>query len=93
VESRCLGVTAWEAWPFVVGVAQSVRAPGCGPGGRGFKSRRSPLRNVLFDSGLELELPSRPAPGVEDVGRADLGVDSGRDGESPRPLIFTGFWV
>ena len=27
----------------MVGVAQSVRAPGCGPGGRGFKSRRSPL--------------------------------------------------
>ncbi len=27
----------------VVGVAQSVRAPGCGPGGRGFNSRRSPL--------------------------------------------------
>ena len=26
----------------VVGVAQSVRAPGCGPGGRGFESRRSP---------------------------------------------------
>ena len=26
----------------MVGVAQLVRAPGCGPGGRGFKSRRSP---------------------------------------------------
>src|SRR5262245_61092350 len=25
-------------------VAQSVRAPGCGPGGRGFDSRRSPFR-------------------------------------------------
>ena len=27
----------------MVGVAQVVRAPGCGPGGRGFKSPRSPL--------------------------------------------------
>ena len=27
---------------FLVGVAQLVRAPGCGPGGRGFKSHRSP---------------------------------------------------
>ncbi len=27
---------------FVVGVAQLVRAPGCGLGGRGFKSRHSP---------------------------------------------------
>lgn len=25
-----------------VGVAQLVRAPGCGPGGRGFKSHHSP---------------------------------------------------
>lgn len=29
---------------LAVGVAQVVRAPGCGPGGRGFESRRSPLR-------------------------------------------------
>ena len=27
----------------MVGVAQLVRAPGCGPGGRGFKSHRSPF--------------------------------------------------
>ena len=27
---------------FVAGVAQLVRAPGCGPGGRGFNSRHSP---------------------------------------------------
>ncbi len=26
----------------MVGVAQSVRAPGCGPGGRGFESHHSP---------------------------------------------------
>lgn len=29
--------------PKMVGVAQLVRAPGCGPGGRGFKSHRSPF--------------------------------------------------
>ena len=28
----------------VVGVAQSVRAPGCGPGGRGFNSHHPPLK-------------------------------------------------
>ncbi len=28
---------------IVVAVAQLVRAPGCGPGGRGFKSPRSPF--------------------------------------------------
>jgi hypothetical protein len=33
----------------MVGVAQSVRAPGCGPGGRGFKSPRSPLVNGRRD--------------------------------------------
>ena len=31
-------------WTTSVGVAQVVRAPGCGPGGRGFKSPRSPRR-------------------------------------------------
>jgi hypothetical protein len=34
-------------WVSVVGVAQLVRAPGCGPGGRGFESPRSPVR-LLF---------------------------------------------
>ena len=28
----------------MVTVAQAVRAPGCGPGGRGFKSPRSPCK-------------------------------------------------
>ena len=28
----------------MVGVAQLVRAPGCGPGGRGFKSHHSPKK-------------------------------------------------
>ena len=30
----------------MVGVAQLVRAPGCGPGGRGFKSHHSPISNT-----------------------------------------------
>jgi hypothetical protein len=29
-----------------VGVAQLVRAPGCGPGGRGFETPRSPRKPV-----------------------------------------------
>ena len=34
---------AGTSLPFlVVGVAQLVRAPGCGPGGRGFESLHSP---------------------------------------------------
>ena len=31
----------------MVGVAQLVRAPGCGPGGRGFDSHRSPHEKAL----------------------------------------------
>ena len=34
---------------FTVGVAQLVRAPGCGPGGRGFDSHRSPSER-LYES-------------------------------------------
>jgi hypothetical protein len=38
-----LKLKAGTSLPFlVVGVAQSVRAPGCGPGGRGFESLHSP---------------------------------------------------
>ena len=32
----------------MVGVAQLVRAPGCGPGGRGFKSHHSPRSLTFF---------------------------------------------
>ena len=38
------GGSRWFA--SMVGVAQLVRAPGCGPGGRGFESPRSPHRIV-----------------------------------------------
>ena len=34
----------------MVGVAQLVRAPGCGPGGRGFNSHRSPKPFASFIS-------------------------------------------
>ena len=33
-------------YALMVGIAQLVRAPGCGPGGHGFKSRYSPLKIV-----------------------------------------------
>src|SRR5207253_10007408 len=42
----------------VVGVAQLVRAPGCGPGGRGFEPHRSPPRD-------RLETPRRRMSGRE----------------------------
>ena len=31
----------------MVGIAQTVRAPGCGPGGHGFKSHYPPHKNAL----------------------------------------------
>ena len=34
----------------MVGVAQLVRAPGCGPGGRGFDSHRSPHSRQIAGS-------------------------------------------
>jgi hypothetical protein len=42
-----------HAGPRMVAVAQQVRAPGCGPGGRGFKSPRSPRRRRVPSPGLE----------------------------------------
>ena len=40
----------------MVSVAQLVRAPGCGPGGRGFNPHRSP--EILFNFVLYLLAPS-----------------------------------
>ena len=37
-----------------MGVAQLVRAPGCGPGGRGFESHHSPL-NYMSQSHIANE--------------------------------------
>ena len=34
----------------MVGVAQLVRAPGCGPGGRGFETPRPPQQNFRFSA-------------------------------------------
>jgi hypothetical protein len=42
---------------YVVGVAQLVAAPGCGLGGRGFKSHRSPQHDSSGVSGPWLETP------------------------------------
>ena len=41
---------------FMAGVAQVVRAPGCGPGGRGFKSHFSPhfMKKPIQTDGLFL---------------------------------------
>ena len=33
----------------MVGIAQLVRAPGCGPGGRGFDSHHSPSKKTLVE--------------------------------------------
>ena len=38
-------------WGSMVGVAQLVRAPGCGPGGRRFKSGRPPFV-IVKENGL-----------------------------------------
>ena len=35
---------------IVAGVAQLVRAPVCGTGGRGFKTHRSPQLNLVYKS-------------------------------------------
>ncbi len=38
---------------LVVGVAQLVRAPGCGPGGRGFNSHHSPQKKKWHTEKLQ----------------------------------------
>ena len=49
---------AGTSLPFlVVGVAQLVRAPGCGPGGRGFDSLHSPHFLPFFFSPPQVLIP------------------------------------
>ncbi len=61
----------------MVGVAQLVRAPGCGPGGRRFKSGHSPqikisecsavrLAHLLWEQGVGSSNLSTPTPFVSD---------------------------
>jgi hypothetical protein len=62
-------------WNFslMVSVAQLVRAPGCGPGGRGFKSHRSPLFNLFFIRPHRLVVRTSPFHGGN-RGSNPLGV-------------------
>jgi hypothetical protein len=53
----------------MVGVAQLVRAPGCGPGCRGFESPRSPHGNCRSGG------PARAAAGPSGVVVSSLGAD------------------
>ena len=58
--SRCETARAvCHAGAHSVAVAQQVRAPGCGPGGRGFKSPRSPQNR---SDQLPREMPASGAP-------------------------------
>jgi hypothetical protein len=52
----------------VAGVAQSVRAPGCGPGGRRFKSGRSPHSPGKSPSRSPLDSTPRAAPARRSLG-------------------------
>src|SRR5690606_7418149 len=76
------GRRAWlrTTWPCAVGVrvppgahmvavAQVVRAPGCGPGGHGFESRRSPSGERVYTVS---RWPERDRP--EKTGFACIGV-------------------
>ena len=60
----------------MVGVAQFGRAPGCGPGGRGFKSHHSPHKKIKGHCNTAMAfVPFAPvaqldrAPDFESVGR------------------------
>jgi hypothetical protein len=75
---------AGASLPFlVVGVAQLVRAPGCGPGGRGFESLHSPHPDFcppLFSSFMPLVIHRI----TTNVARASSGqlAPSGKDSVS-----------
>jgi hypothetical protein len=64
-----------------VAVAQQVRAPGCGPGGRGFKSPRSPQFRPV-QSLLELSSDGRSPYGNRPRSADDRTVDSLRASSS-----------
>ena len=88
----------------MVGVAQLVRAPGCGPGGRGFKSHHSPSfkKGVVFRSNefyifAAFTLPSSrglghwpftPATGV----RIPLGAQL-KGCPNEQPFLFIGRFI
>src|SRR6266576_3522984 len=60
----------------MVGVAQLVRAPGCGPGGRGFESPRPPQRNSR-SGGAARMTAAPPGFAVSDFG-SRTGADLAR---------------
>ena len=64
-------------WRCMVGVAQLVRAPGCGPGGRRFKSGHSPslkfsgcsaarLAHLLWEQGVASSNLATPTSTISD---------------------------
>ena len=65
----------------MVGVAQLVRAPDCGSGGRGFKSHHSP--HLLMSS--ILNILARVAELVDALDLESSGL--GREGSSPSSRI------
>ena len=78
-----------------VTVAQLVRAPDCGSGGRGFKPRQSPLTQVLWtqviDLGRVVSANCRPPPGPNGLCRGfreDFGRPPGMGPGPPRKLRF-----
>ncbi len=76
---------------LMVDVAQSVRAPGCGPGGRGFKSHRSPFLAIEFPCRVRLAWSRTPAfhagnTGSNPVRGTFCYVDVGPREVLPRPF-------
>ena len=73
--------------------SEAPELPGCGPGGRGFESRRSPLNNPLQtgDFALDHNLPESPT-GTDsgtDAHTTTTGTTAERGGDEP-PIRFRG---